>query len=86
MFDTESFNVRFYSYENDLLYAFSIPAYYHQGTRWYLHLRYKGIRKLMLEGRISRTFWSNQETFGSGLERIDQPQRTQISAQLRYDF
>ena len=86
VFDTESFNVRFYSYENDLLYAFSIPAYYHQGKRWYLHLRYKGIRKLMLEGRISRTFWSNQETFGSGLERIDQPQRTQISAQLRYDF
>jgi hypothetical protein len=86
LFDTDGFQSRFYSFENNLLYTFSIPAYYNRGTRFYLNLRYKGIRNLTLEGRIAQTFWKNQGTFGTGNEQIQGQTRTQVSAQIKYKF
>ena len=86
LFDTDGFQSRFYSFENNLLYTFSIPAYYNRGTRFYLNLRYKGIRNLTLEGRIAQTFWKNQDTFGTGNEQIQGQTRTQVSAQVKYKF
>ena len=84
--DTDGFNARYYSFENNLLYTFSIPAYYNRGSRFYINLRYKGIRNLTLEARIAQTYWRNQDTFGSGLEEIQGPRRTQVSAQVKYKF
>ena len=40
-FDAQNWNNRIYAYENDVLYAFSIPATYGQGARMYLNARYK---------------------------------------------
>lgn len=86
IFDTQGFQTRFYAYENDLLYNFSIPAYYNRGTRFYLNLRYRATRSLTVEGRIAQTFWKNQPTIGSSLEEIDGQTRTQASAQIRFQF
>lgn len=86
LFDTDGYAIRFYSYENNLLYSFSIPAYYNRGSRYYLNLRYKGIRNLTLEARIAQTYWWDQDSFGSGLEEIDGSIRTQVAAQLKYKF
>lgn len=41
MFRTDSWDARLYAYENDLLYAFNIPALSGSGTRTYLMLKYK---------------------------------------------
>lgn len=86
LFDTDGFQSRFYSYENNLLYTFSIPAYYNRGTRFYFNLRYRGIRNLTIEGRFAQTFWKNQDNFGSGNEEIQGQTRTQVSAQIKYKF
>jgi hypothetical protein len=86
LFDTDGYAIRFYAYENNLLYSFSIPAYYNRGSRFYLNLRYKGIRNMTLEARIAQTYWWDQDKFGSGLEEIDGPVRTQVAAQLKYKF
>jgi len=86
IFDTQGFQTRFYAYENNLLYNFSIPAYYNRGTRFYLNLRYRATRSLTVEGRIAQTFWKNQPTIGSSLEQIDGQTRTQASAQIRFQF
>lgn len=86
LFDTDGYQVRFYNYENGLLYNFAIPAYYHQGSRFYFNLRYKGIRNLTLEARYAQTFWTNQETVGSGLDSTGLPRRTELSAQMKYQF
>lgn len=84
IFDTEGFGTRFYSYENDLLYNFSIPAYYNRGTRFYINLRYQLNRNITIEYRIAQTYWANQPTIGSGAEEIAGQNRTQTSAQLRW--
>ena len=86
LFDTDGFAVRFYAYENNLLYNFSIPAYYNRGSRFYLNVRYRPVRALTIEGRISQTYWANQKVFGSGLEQIQGPARTQATMQLKLQF
>jgi hypothetical protein len=86
LFDTDGFQVRFYNYESGLLYNFRIPAYYNQGSRFYLNLRYKGIRNMIIEARYARTFWANADTIGSGLESTGQPTRTELGAQIKIKF
>ena len=51
LIDTDDFESRIYAFENDLLYRFRIPAYYGQGYRSYLNLRYRTTRRLTLELR-----------------------------------
>lgn len=86
LFDTDGFQVRFYNFENNLLYTFSIPAYYNRGSRFYFNLRYKGIRNMTIEARFAQLYWSDQETIGSGLEEINGPVRTELGAQIKYQF
>ena len=86
LFDTDGYAVRFYEYENDLLYSFSIPAYYNKGRRFYLNLRYKGIQNLTLELRYAQTYWANKKYFGSGLTKINGPSRSEVKAQVKYRF
>ncbi|MCP3932121.1 MAG: helix-hairpin-helix domain-containing protein [Bacteroidetes bacterium] len=86
VFDTDGYDIRFYAYENDLIYTFSIPAYYHKGTRFYLNLRYKGIRNMTLELRYAQTYWANQQSIGSGYEIIEGQTRSEVKAQVKYSF
>lgn len=86
IYDTDGYQTRFYSYENNLLYTFSIPAYYNRGTRAYINIRYHGIRNLMIEGRVAQTYWANQDRVGSFFDQIDGQVRTELGAQLRYKF
>ena len=86
LFDTDGFQARYYSFENNLLYAFSIPAYYNRGTRFYLNLRYRGIRNLTLEARVAQTYWRNQDSIGSGLDEVAGPRRTELGAQVKHRF
>ncbi len=86
IFNTDDYAVRFYVYENDLLYSFSIPAYYDRGTRFYINLRYKGIRNLTLEARFAQTYFSDRESIGGGNDLIEGNTRTELKAQLQYKF
>ena len=56
-FDVQNWNNRIYTYENDVLYAFSIPATYGVGGRWYVNMRYKITRQLSLYLRVSETVY-----------------------------
>lgn len=49
---------RIYSYENDVLYAFSIPMVYGMGARYFLNLRYRITDKLSLYLRASDTWYT----------------------------
>jgi hypothetical protein len=84
--DTDGFNVRFYQYENGLLYNARVLPYYNRGTRSFLVLRYKGIRGLTLEGRIAQTTYTDGNLFGTGLETTEQSRRTEVGAQAVWRF
>ena len=86
IFNSESYDIRFYAYENDLLYSFAIPAYYNKGSRFYINLRYKGIPRTTLEFRYARTLWLDQDTFGSGFDLILDNKRSEIKMQIKYQW
>jgi len=56
-FDVRNWANRIYAYENDVLYAFSIPAAYGVGGRWYVNMRYKISKQLSLYLRASETVY-----------------------------
>jgi hypothetical protein len=82
VFDTDSWNTRFYAYENDMLYSFSVPAYYARGARWYVNAHVKLWKNVDLWARLAQTYFFNASTAGSGLNEIDRPHRTDFKVQL----
>ena len=85
LFDVDDFDSRVFSYENSILYEFSIPSYFGQGFRYYINYRHKLGRRLTGELRWARTYKLN-DTHGSGQEFIDGDTKTDIKAQLKISF
>ncbi|MGE4287318.1 MAG: helix-hairpin-helix domain-containing protein [Salinivirgaceae bacterium] len=86
LFDTDSYNSRIYTYESDVLYAFSIPALYDKGTRFYVMARYQPSANLTLWLRYSQTWYSHKTELGSGIDRIAGNTRSEIKVQVRWKF
>jgi hypothetical protein len=86
IFDTDSYDSRIYAYESDILYAFSIPAYYSKGTRTYLNLKYSIGNFMDIWLRYSQTYYSNLDVISSGLTQINGNTKSEIKAQVRIRF
>lgn len=86
LFNTDSYNSRIYSYENDLLYSYSIPGYQDKGIRFYINIGYRPERSLDLSARYAITSYYNTESIGSGLDAIEGHNRSEVKVQLRYAF
>jgi len=83
LFDTDSYDERLYAYENDVLYAFSVPAYYYKGSKVYLMARYR-IKDLMnIWVRLSHAWYSDRDKLGSGLDLIKGNKKSEIKFQLQ---
>lgn len=85
-FKTDDYDSRQYVYEKDMLYAFSIPAYYNTGTRHYLMLRYTVSKQLKIWLRWSQTRYSDIEKISSGLNEIQGNKRSEAKLQVMYQF
>lgn len=85
-FKTDNYDSRQYVYEKDVLYAFSIPAYYDTGTRYYLMARYNLSEHLKLWIRWSQTRYTKLDTISSGLSEIAGNKRSELKMQLMYQF
>ncbi|WP_400192059.1 helix-hairpin-helix domain-containing protein [Hymenobacter sp. B81] len=83
LFDTDDFDTRQYAYEQDVLYAFSIPGLSGRGTRAYVLAEFKLTRRLTFWLRYATTRYRDQRTVGSGLEEIQGSERSEVKAQMR---
>lgn len=86
LFQTDSYDSRIYSYENNALYTFSIPAYYYSGSRAYALVRYSFLRHFDLWVRYGVFIYSNRSSLGSGAEEIKGNTKSEITIQLRMKF
>jgi hypothetical protein len=82
-FNTKSYNSRIYAYENDLLYTFSIPAFFGSGFRTYLNLNYKISEKLDFWIKVANTSWKDRDIISSGYNEIQGNNKTELKFQLR---
>ena len=86
LFDTEDYDARIYAYEHDVLYAFSIPGYFYQGSRFYVLLKWEVLENLDFWMRFAQTLFTNRASVSSGLDEIDGNTRSEIKAQIRLKF
>lgn len=84
VFDADDYDTRQYVFEQDVLYAVSIPALYGQGTRMYAIIQMTFNEHFTLWLRYADTRYRHQATNGSGLEEIQGAARSEVKMQLRY--
>jgi hypothetical protein len=65
-YNTDGYNSRVYSYENDLLYYFAIPEFHGIGMRSYLNLKWQPSKNLVVYGKAGYTFREGETSMGSG--------------------
>ncbi|MFW5820238.1 MAG: hypothetical protein ACOCWA_03045 [Bacteroidota bacterium] len=68
VFDIPDWDVRIYSWEHDLLYAFSSPSYYKSGYNAFANLRWKMTNDFSLGLKISSTFYTTKRQSGTGAD------------------
>ncbi|MDR3180306.1 MAG: helix-hairpin-helix domain-containing protein [Prevotellaceae bacterium] len=86
VFDSDSWASRFYAYESDVLSAFSVPAYYSKGARWFLNMQFLFWERIDLWFRIAQTHYFDKTTIGSGIGSIEGSRQTDMKIQLRIRF
>lgn len=87
LFDAPNYDNRFYLYEKDILYAFSIPMFYGLGIRYYMNLKYELTENCSFWFKIAQTVYGdNRTTISSGNEEIQGNKKTDIRFMMRYRF
>ena len=83
LFDTDGFQGRIYAYEHDVLYAFSIPAFFDRGYRYYALIQYSLTKKIDIWLRYAQTTYNNRFAISSGLNEIEGNTLSEIKFQVR---
>ena len=86
VFDTEDYDARVYAYENDVLYSFSVPAFYGKGVRVYLLGKWKPFKFLTLYARIGSTIYTDRDEIGNGLSLIKGNHKTDLKVEGVWKF
>lgn len=86
LFDTDNFDNRLYAFENNVLWAFSLPAFAGQGMRYYLLGQTDISPKITLYLRFARTIYTDRTSISSGLQTIDGSTLTETNLLLRYSL
>jgi len=84
LFDTDDYDNRQYTFENNVLWTFSLPANSGQGMRYYLLGQYQFNSQLTGYFRFSRTNYTDREAISSGLQEIPFPHQTETTFLVRY--
>jgi hypothetical protein len=86
-FDALKYENRVYSYEKDVLYAFSIPMYFGLGNRYYLNFQYELNKRLSLWFKIAQTIYADdREVLSSGNETIVGNKKTDARILIKWTF
>jgi hypothetical protein len=85
-FESDDYDSRIYAFENDVLFSYSVPAFYRRGYRCYLNVNGDIGRKLSLWFRFAGTFYPTRVHSGSGFYLAEVDRKTDITFQLRYLF
>ena len=83
LFDTDGYDSRIYTYEHDILYAFSVPSYFDKGQRIYLMLKWSALKQLNIWIRVGRLIYSDRNTVGSGSDLINKNHKTELKIQVQ---
>ena len=81
IFDTDDYDARVYAYESDVLYSFTVPAFYGKGMRVYLLGKWKPFNSLTLYARIGSIIYTDRDIISSGLTQIEGNHKTDLKVE-----
>ena len=81
IFDTEDYDTRVYTFENDLFSAISIPAFSGRGARYFINVTWRVNKWLRLEGRMEQTMQRFAVTDSGKVGR-----KTAVKVQMRVQW
>jgi len=81
-FETGGYDSRIYAYENDVLYGYSIPAFYDKGWRYYVNFNYDIRKNFSVWLRWAQTIYQDKKIIGSGLDEIPGNKKSEIKLQV----
>ncbi len=85
LFDTKDFTNRIYTYENDVLYSFSIPALSGKGFRYYLQINYNLSRHIEIWARWAQTNYVDRTVISPGsLNEVQSNSRNEFKFQVAF--
>jgi Helix-hairpin-helix motif len=91
VFETADYDTRIYTYEADVLYGYSIPAFYGKGFHYIINLHQDFSRLMIRRGnrfhlsawmKWEQTFYPGVQSIGSGLDEIQGNRKTGIKLQV----
>jgi hypothetical protein len=86
LFQTDTWSARLYAYENDVLYSYSIPAYYGKGARIYGIFKFDVRRNIDVWFRIAQWTYTDRDFISSGNSMITGFRKTDCTLQMRMQF
>lgn len=87
LFDAKNYNNRFYTYERDVLYAFSVPMNYGAGTRYYVNLKYEMNNHISFWLKLAQTTYADERTvISSNNEEIQGNRKSDFRFLMRVKF
>jgi hypothetical protein len=81
-YNTDGYNSRIYTYENDLLYYFSIPEFHGIGQRIYLSLKWQPVEQITAYFKAGYTLHGNVDSWGSGNDVTKGNSRAEVRAEI----
>ena len=86
IYNTDGYNSRIYTYENDLLYSFSIPEFHGKGKRFYLNLKWAPTSRVTAYLKAGYTIHNGVLSWGSGNDVTSGNDRFELRGQLYFRF
>ncbi|HET9824689.1 MAG TPA: helix-hairpin-helix domain-containing protein [Chitinophagaceae bacterium] len=85
-FDTDDYNSRIYAYENDVLFSYSIPAFFDKGYRYYINFGYDLSKSISFWMHWTQIIFSNRKQIAGGSDEINSNHRSEIRLQGQWIF
>jgi hypothetical protein len=85
-FETDGYDSRLYSYENDVMYSYSVPISSGKGMRYYLNINYDLSKTISIWLRVAQSVYRDVTLVGSGLDEIAGNSKTEVKLQGRIFF
>lgn len=85
VFNVDDYSSRIYVVENDLLYTWSVPAFYDSGSKFYILLKLN-YQKLILQYKFSIIKYYNKSAIGSGNTLIKSDKIQENGLLIQFSF
>jgi hypothetical protein len=85
-FESTNYDSRIYAFENDLSNSYVLSAFYDNGFRYFLNVKYEMSKKLYCRLKFSQSIYPNKKNIGSGYDLINGCKKTQLGFETIFSW